>query len=994
MMYTVWFCTRGGRAAIVGRGRVSYGDRTERDHPEQGVDVTSLERDLHAVVRGGVRFDALTRTAYATDASIYEIEPIGVVTPLDDDDVRAAVGAARRHGAAILPRGGGTSLGGQSVGHALVIDFSAHMDGILEIDVGARRARVQPGVVRDRLNAALAPTGLHLSPDPATGNRANVGGMIGNNSSGTRSLVHGKMIDHVLGARVLLYDGTEMTLGPEPSDAFRAPDGAGREAEIRGAFHALVTANADEIRSRYPKVMRRVAGYPLDAFVDTDEWNLARLFTGSEGTLGVLLEATVNLDPVPAAKSLVIAHFDSRGDAIGAVPEFLTHGPSAVEILDSHFVGLALSHPTIAPRCAFLEGSPDAVLIVEFYADSTAEAEARAHDFASAIGERMHCRRLIPITDAAGQAEVWSVRKDGLGIMLTYEGERKPIAFIEDSAVPVDHLAAYVDEVVALCRRLGVDVAMYAHASVGVIHVRPILDLKEPADIQRMVTISEETLALVMKYGGAWSGEHGDGLVRSPRLEAFFGPRVYGLLRDVKRLFDPDGKMNPGKIVDAEPMDRHLRYGADYPRGEIATHFRFRDGGGVRAAVELCTGVGACRKVGPGTMCPSYIATRNEIDSTRGRANALRRAMVGRLGMAGLGDPSLDAALDLCLSCKACKSECPSRVDMARLKSEALQARYDARGVPRQVRAVGASMDVARMLSGPFASIANAAMANPVGRRMATWLAGVDPRRPLPRYASETLERWVARRGPGFLSPRRITLFGDCTINYHEPHVGREAVHLLEALGFAVDLLAGHCCQRPRISNGLLRDAAARGRATLSAMEAALDSDGTMIAVCEPSCLSALVDDLPDLMDDVGLARRLADRVRPIESIAADYVASAPRGFVTDADEILLHGHCHQKALYGTGDLVRFFASVSAASGEGPVRVRDLDAGCCGMAGAFGYDHVDISMRIGEDRLFPALRERAPGAVVVAPGFSCRHQIADGVGVESRHWVTCVRERD
>jgi len=669
--------------------------------------IRDFERHLREGVKGDVSFDEVTRGIYATDASNYQVMPVALVCPRDEADVRAAVACARDHHVSILPRGGGTSLAGQAAGPSLVIDFSKYMHAILELDVEARWVRVQPGIVLDNLNVALAPHGLHFAPDPATSSRATIGGMIGNNSSGTKSILYGLTQDHVLAMKVLLCDGTILEfeeLAPEEySRRAQGGDTCAREAGILTGFRALIESNRDEIEARFPKVMRRVAGYNLDAFHGTDQsdtWNLAKLMVGSEGTLAVSLEAKLNLEPLPKHKALCTVHFADFLEAIRAVASILEHGPSAVEIMDADVVALARKNLKVAPLCGFVQGDPKAILVVEFFGETAGEATGRAESLAADLRDRQTGFAWPVIAGPADQAKVWEVRKSGLGLMLGVKGNRKPIPFIEDACVPVEALPEYIDQILTFCGGRGVRVAMYAHASVGTIHVRPVLDLRQRVDIDHMQAIAEFAFGLVTQYGGAWSGEHGDGRARSPFLERFFGPQIYEAFRQVKRLFDPDGLMNPGPIIDPNPMDEDLRYGTAYTVPAMATEYHYREDGSFAAAVEMCSGVGACRQGLAGTMCPSYRATRDEEHSTRGRANALRLAMTGQLGAHGLSSHRLFEVMDLCLSCKSCKSECPSNVDLARLKSEFLQRYYDAHGAPLRERITANTPQMASRLAG------------------------------------------------------------------------------------------------------------------------------------------------------------------------------------------------------------------------------------------------------------------------------------------------------
>ncbi len=948
---------------------------------------TAFERDLRRRVRGEVYFDRVTRGIYATDASNYQIMPVAVVLPRDQADVYAAVATAAVYGVPILPRGGGTSLAGQTVAAAMVLDFSKHMNAVLELDVERRRVRVEPGLVRDELNAAVAGYGLHFAPDPATASRANVGGMIGNNSSGTKSILFGKTIDHVLALKVLLADGSVVELD---EDTATAPAGD-REREITEGLRRIVDAHRDEIAARFPKVMRRVGGYPLDELT-AETPNPAKILAGSEGTLGVILEATLNLEPLPAHTSVCVAHFGDVLEAIRAVEPILPFEPSAVEILDHTVLELARSNLKTARLCDFLEGDPQAVLIVEFYGDTAGDVTARPEAMRRDLESRGLGYAYPVFLESAAQARVWEVRKNGLGLMLGMKGDRKPIPFIEDAAVPIAVLPEYVDRVLAICRDLDVEVAMYAHASVGLIHLRPILDLRRAGDVERMREIAERAFELVVGYGGAWSGEHGDGLVRSPFNERFFGPELYQAFRDVKRLFDPRGLMNPGKITGAPPMTENLRFGPSYRAPALPTVYRYRQDGSFEAAVEMCSGVGQCRKTLGGTMCPSYIATRDEEHSTRGRANALRLAMSGQLGPEALTGRRLREALDLCLSCKGCKAECPSNVDMAKLKSEVMQQVFDRHGTTLRDRLIAGSARTAAKLAGRLAPAVNALQRAAPIRRLLEAAAGIHRDRVLPSYAAMPLKRGLEARPEAAPAPdaRRVALFADTYLSYHQPEIGVAAVELLESLGFAVELAEVGCCQRPRISHGFLRDAQRDGEATLRGLDR-FARESVPVVVCEPSCASALTDDLPDLIDDAELGERVAGGVHMID-VFLEGELEAGRLDVelrSDATEIMIHGHCHQKALYGTSAMKRLLGMAPGLA------VSEVDSGCCGMAGAFGYEreHYELSRKIGEDRLFPAVRALEESVEIVACGFSCRHQIEHFTGRRARHWVEVVHCR-
>ncbi len=946
-----------------------------------------LIEELTRVIQGDVLSDTVSLGVYATDASVYEEVPRVVVVPRDENDVRQAVAISASHGATILPRGGGTSLAGQASGPSLILDFSKYMDRLVALDVSDRRARVQPGMVRDVLNEKLLEHRLHFGPDPATSSRANFGGMIGNNSSGTRSILYGKTVDHVVALKVLLVDGTIVEFTEQDAGGVAAKVVAGgREGELYAGMKALIEAQRDEIIARFPKVMRRVGGYNLDELLDGNCVNLAKLICGSEGTLGVILEATVSLDPLPNETCVGVYHFADLLEAIRAVEPILAFEPACVEVLDGYVLSLARDNHETRPHLHMIQGEPSALLIVEYHGSTHEEALNRARQTIEALQEAGLGHHYPICETAEDQASIWTVRKAGLGLLLGMKGDRKPLAFIEDAAIPVPVLPEYIEKVQALCNARNVPVCMYGHASVGVIHVRPVLDLRSSQDIEHFKQISQQTYELVKHYKGSWSGEHGDGRVRGPYNQDFFGDQLYQAFIDVKHLFDPENRMNPGKIIECGPIDAHLRYGETYRPDVPDTHFHFREDGGFAAAVELCSGVGACRKTQSGTMCPSFMATRDEEHSTRGRANAMRLAMTGRLGKEQLCGPRIQEALALCLSCKGCKAECPSNVDLARLKSEVRQMYYDAHGSTRRDRLIANSADSARTVAGWKAPIVNALAGSRAIRGLTAGITGMHPGRVPPKYAARPLEEEFEPH-PG--TRGKVALFADTYANFHEPQTGRAAVRLLRECGYEVLLANVGCCQRPRISHGFLREAKALGTETALQLDGFL-REGIPVVVLEPSCASALVDDLPDLLDDVELGERMRKGILMIDQfLAAQREAGVLSGSFEADSDLLIHGHCHQKALFGT----QAMKTLLAGSGK---KVAEIAAGCCGMAGSFGYEteHYELSKKIAADRLLPAVEACPADTELVACGFSCRHQIADLSERTARHWVELVHYQD
>ena len=943
--------------------------------------------ELASLIKGDVLKDAYSLGLYATDASIYQITPIAIVLPKDDADVRKAISWARKNKVSILPRGGGTSLAGQTVGSSIVLDFSKYMNETLEINQKEAWVRVQPGKVRDVLNEELAPLGLHFPVDPATSSRANVGGMVGNNSSGTKSIIYGKTVDHVLEAKVLLSDGTLMHLhNKTPEELTTVANQTDREGEIYNSFKKIIKNNKNLIETKFPKVMRRVGGYNLDEFIHTDHWNLCKLITGSEGTLATTLELKLNLAPLPKFKSVCVVHFDALLDAVGAITPILEFKPSAVEILDKIVVDLSRENLTTRRHCHFISGNPEAILIVEFYGDSLKDVMDRPMAMVKDLQEKGLGYAFPLFPQGEEYEDVWVVRKKGLGLMLGIKGKKKPLAFIEDAGIPTKYLKDYIDRTLQICKKHNTEVAMYAHVSVGVIHVRPILDLRQEVDVKRLERIAEDTFNLVMEYGGSWSGEHGDGLVRSPFNERFFGKELYQAFIQIKKLFDPENLMNPGKIISNQSISENLRYGAEYKDKPVDTEFLYKSEQSFQESVHMCTGVGECRKLLGGTMCPSFKATRDEEHSTRGRANALRMAMSGQLDEEGLTSARLQETLSLCLSCKACKSECPSNVDMAKMKSEVQQLYFDKHGPSIRDKMIRDAPKVARRFAGTLSSTINKIQSTTAFKSGLERIAGFDKRRTLPGYAKEPFYKWFHKNEINLLKAnKKVVLFADTYLNYHEPEIGKDAVKLLNDCGYEVIMANVGCCQRPKISHGFLREAKEAGQVTIQELVKYIDQ-GMKVVVCEPSCASALNDDFPDLLPDEELAKKLKENILMIDVFLNHEMTKGTLNIKLKAKEgkLHVHGHCHQKALYGTQAMKHTLGKTE--------EFNEIPSGCCGMAGSFGYEkeHYELSKKIGEEILFPSVRKLPENASVAACGFSCRHQIDHFTGVKAKHWVSCV----
>ena len=980
-----------------------------------------LAGELRAALAGEVNFDSASRAMHATDASVYQIIPVGVVTPRSREDIVEVVRICRQHGVSITARGGGTSQAGQAIGAGVSLDFSRYMNRVLDLDIEAATVTVEPGIVLDELNELLKPHGLQLPLDLSTSNRATVGGMIANNSAGTRSIIYGKTIDYVESLEVVFADGSGAQVGALSPASLQAKLG---QQDLEGAAYRTVTGLGSEleaeIRQRYPRIMRRVGGYNLDEFLPEDDearssrpFNLARILVGSEGTLGLTVAATMRLVPLPPRRVLCSVQFGDLLEAMRATPVILDHGPSAVELIDRFMLDKTRGRIEYAPLRGFIHGDPGAVLLVEFFGETDEELSGKIGRLEKDLEARGLGNYLYRALEADEQGRIWELRRAALGLTMAATGDAKAISFVEDTAVPPERLRDYIENFQEILAKYDTQAGFYAHASVGLLHIRPVVNLKSVQGVQRFEAIATEVADLVLEYGGALSGEHGDGLVRAPFQEKMFGTALYNAFCEVKAAFDPTNMLNPGKIVHSPALTSNLRYeqtdkqrtlaerqpletagehapvtiDEGRPKGDVAgsdtdseqpehaTGFDFSDFGGLLRATEQCSGVGACRKTLTGTMCPSYMATRNEIDSTRGRANALRVALSGGLEATGFGDEELLPVLDLCLECKACKRECPTGVDMARLKSEFLHQYHVRHRAPFKDRVLSQADRIARWGS-RLAPLSNwLAAVGPV-RRLNERLFGLDRRRPLPAFSARpfTRSRHTVRHS-GDSEKMRVALFADTFNNYYEPAQLADAVTVLESCGAEVTVAPQVCCGRPLISKGFLDDAARQASATTAAL-LPLAEAGVPILFCEPSCYSAVQDDHPRLLrgEAQAEARKVAAACQLVEEWAGPRMTPTKPG----PARVLVHGHCHQKALVGMQPLQQLLSAIPDCE------VTVLDSGCCGLAGMFGYEHYDVSRLIGERRLLPAARALEENETLVSPGFSCRQQVKHFTGVESQ----------
>jgi len=975
-----------------------------------------LQRDL----TGELYFDASSthtamRRLFSTDASVYQEMPLAVAVPRTVEDIRRLVQFARQHRTSLIPRAAGTSLAGQVVGGGIVVDISNHFTQILELNVAERWVRVQPGVIRDDLNAYLRPFGLMFGPETSTASRAMVGGMIGNNSCGLHSIVWGTTRDHLKSVRALLSDGSEVVFGPLSAAEFRAKcEGRNVSGPLEQQLYQHIdatlgqTENRRLIRDTFPKptVTRRNTGYALDEllpFFDGQEpFNFCNLIAGSEGTLCFVTEATLNLLPLPPAEgALVCVHTETIRQTLEANLVALEHQCYASEVVDDYILQLTKTNIEQTRNREFVEGSPKAILMVEFFEETREEVRQKAERLIADLQQR-GLGYAYPVLYGEEAKKAWNLRKAGLGIMYNIPGDDKPVNLIEDCAVDVRDLPDYIDELEQMAaERYGLSLEYSAHAGAGELHVLVLMNLKTSEGRRQFRALLADTAALVKKYGGSLSGEHGDGRLRGEFIPFMIGEEAFRLVKDIKRAWDPQGLFNPGKIVDTPPMNESMRYEADKVVPQPKTTFDFSDEGGLLNLAEKCNGSGDCRKthISGGTMCPSYMATRNEKETTRARANLLRHFYTRE------GEPQkhdyeeVKDVLDLCLSCKGCKAECPSSVDMARMKAEFLQQQYDAHGTPLRSRLVGNFTKLMSLASlAPWAY--NALYNTPALRKIANRAVGFHPERTMPHLAGETLRKWFKHRrltfDAGQLTKKnqasgvkrqasKIYLFCDEFTNYNDVEVGQKAILLLEALGYEVVIPEHVESGRTYLSKGLVREAQTIAERNVRALKGLISAETPLIGI-EPSAILSFRDEYPDLVpaplkDEAKILGQHALLLDEFIAREIDAKRISRAGFTTEKRLIKLHGHCHQKAL---SSLV---ATKKMLSLPPNYEVQLIPSGCCGMAGSFGYEaeHYELSMQVGELVLFPTVRQQPQEVIIAAPGTSCRHQIKDGTGRVARH---------
>ena len=967
-----------------------------------------LANELRARLDGEVFTDNIRLTMYSTDASDYKERPRAVVYPRHESDLRELIRIASRENFTLIPRTAGTSLAGQVVGNGVVVDVSRYMTEILEINEKERWVRVQPGVVLDELNIALKQTGLFFSPETSTSNRSMIGGMIGNNSCGLHSIVHGTTRDHTISVRAVLADGSLAEFGPLDGEMLQEKlEAEGLEGSIyRGLQEILQDRdNQKEILDQFPDpgVVRRNTGYALDEMLGSPQflgkeakypdYNLCRLLSGSEGTLLFMTEAKLNLIPVPPPhKALIPVHFESVMDAIRGNLVALRHRPTAVELADKTILDCTKENLTQRKNRFFLNGDPGAVLMVEFVDEDPKLLEERIAAMVADMRESglgYH----YPVVTGKDISRVWALRKAGLGVLANIPGDGRPVSVIEDTSVNVEVLEDYITDFNRILDGYGLKCVYHAHISVGELHLRPILNLKDPRDVQLFHDIALDTAKLVKKYRGSLSGEHGDGRLRGEFIQLMVGERNFQLIRRVKQIFDPDGRFNAGKILDTPPMNTFLRFDPGHVTPEFDTYFDFSKEGGFMKLIEKCNGSGDCRKteITGGTMCPSYMASRDEMTTTRARANVLRE-MLSKPGLGKPFDqPDVYKVLDLCLSCKACKSECPSSVDMAKLKAEFMQHWYQHHRVPLRTRLIANITSVNR-LGMIVPGIFNATVTSKALGRMIKRILGFAPDRSIPTLGKKTVRRW-ADRHLGVLNSTlppqapEVILYMDEFTNYNDTTLGITSIRLLNRLGTRVIMVKHPVSARTYISKGLLRKAKEIARKNISMLAPMVSAERPLVGI-EPSAILGFRDEFPDLAGPelAHNAEILAGQSFTME----EYLVSAfeagrfdATAFSNETRELKLHGHCQQKAIASTHSTMKLLSIPENYS------VSEIPSGCCGMAGSFGYEkeHYDLSMKVGELVLFPAVRASSGETLIAAPGTSCRHQIKDGTGSVAKHPV-------
>lgn len=970
---------------------------------------TSLLENLAAQLEGEFFFDKKMITLYATDASVYKEYPLAVAFPKTENDIIQLIHFARQHKTSLIPRTAGTSLGGQVVGNGIVVDVSKYFDKILEVNKEEKYAVVQPGVVRDELNRQLKSTGLFFAPETSTANRAMIGGMVGNNSCGTNSIVYGTTRDHVLSLKGLLSDGSPVVFEQLSRIALEEKLQQNNLEGIIYQFLQQELSNQEiqqQILEQFPdqRIHRRNTGYAVDELIKQQpfsenghELNLSSLLCGSEGTLAFITEIKVNLVPLPPKEKVVVAvHFKTLEESLRATVVAMKHKPTACELMDKIILDCTKENIEQAKNRFFVKGDPEAILCVEFHAETKEEAEAKAKALQTEF-ENENLGYHFPYLFGNDTTKLWNLRKAGLGLLANIPGDPKAVAVIEDTAVAVEDLPAYIGEFTEMMNSHQQQSVYYAHAGAGELHLRPILDLKQKEDRKLFRTIATESAKLVKKYNGSLSGEHGDGRVRGEFIPLMVGEKNYELLRKLKYTFDPENIFNPGKIVDTPPMDTSLRYEENQSTPQFETVFNFERDNGILRAAEKCNGSGDCRKLpgSGGTMCPSYMATRNEKDTTRARANILRDFLSNSTYANKFNHKEIYEVMDLCLSCKGCTSECPSNVDVTTLKAEFLHQYYKDNGIPFRTKAI-ANIGKLSKLAMLFPGLSNFGLTNKYTGSLLKKLLNIAPQRSMPLYYKQTLLDWYKSNKQSLEVKKqrkgKLYFFFDEFTNYNDVEIGIKAMKLLTALGYEIDYIKHVDSGRAHLSKGLLTKAQKLAKENVRIFSTWVNNDVPLVGI-EPSAILSFRDEYPRLVakEDVEKAKKLAQHCFIIDEFIANEIKKGnitSNQFTKATQKIKLHGHCHQKALSSVDYTIQLLSLPEN------YHVENIPSGCCGMAGSFGYEaeHFDVSMQVGELVLFPSVRNADADTIIAAPGTSCRHQIKDGTKRHAKHPVEILYE--
>lgn len=928
--------------------------------------IEELSRTLGGQIRGEIRKSLVDRAIYSTDASNYRILPQAVVIPRDRQDVRITVSEASARDIPVTVRGAGTSLAGQAVGEGIILDLSKYMNGVIDVDAAGKRVRVEPGISIDDLNRALVPLGLMFGPDPSSASVATVGGAVANNATGAHSILYGMAGDHVISSNVVLADGSSIELSRENYE--RRGAGKGIAGNLFEKLAALIKQNGELVKKDFPKHWRRASGYSLNYFLD-QKFNPAKLLASSEGTLAVSTDFELNLVEKPLSSALCVISFREIPEAMDSVCEILPRDPSAIELIDGTLIDLARRKKEFSHAFSFIDGNPGAILVVEFQGDDQRQSGERAESLAKSVESAVAGATAFSVPGREEQKKIWDIRKAGLGILMSDRGSQKPVPCIEDVSVPAENLARYTKDVISLLDEFGLKAAFYGHASAGCLHIRPLIDLREQKGVSDMVALSERTLELALRYSGVMSGEHGDGLQRSYLNEKLFGEELYSVMKGLKDIFDPRGILNPGKVVQGTASSSNLRTSG--AAGGISTFLDWSREGGLAAAAAMCNGQGVCRKTTEGIMCPSYRATLDEGDTTRARANLLREVLLGNMDEEMIYEKGFYDVFDLCVGCKACRSECPSGVDAGKMKTEFLARYKDKTGFTARDILFARVHEISSARSA-LPRFFNRALEGSFLQRLLS-LAGISRRRSLPPMAEDTFSGWFRKRKEGFGNGRQVVYFHDTWSEFFYPEIGKAVTGVLESLGFQVLLERRRkCCGRPMLSTGMVREAKKNAIHNVNILSSYAQRN-IPVVFSEPSCLSAFRDEYTDLLPGNESLSALLPNIHSVCEFVCAQVETlrAENSGRQKREKILVHGHCHERSVGEFGKTLSLLRDFG-------YNAKPSDAGCCGMAGSFGYEkeHYKISKAMGECGLFPKIRDLGESERVCVTGISCLEQVS------------------